>query len=130
YLSVGVPIEWIGRRGALKWDLTATVGASNSYEKDSPYYPNGLPAAPNLPSAQSLPVFTGSSTRGLGFSYGFSGAVEYRFNPHLAAGLRFDVDHSHDYAPSSGMIYVRYSFDARKPDTRLSPRPVSLYSSY
>jgi tetratricopeptide (TPR) repeat protein len=132
YLSVGLPIEWVGRRGGLKWDLTATVGASNSYEKDSPYYPDGLPVASNSPSAQSLAnnFYSGGSTRGLSFSYGLSGVVEYRFNPHLAAGLRFDIDHAHDYAPSSGMVYLRYSFDARKPDTSLSPRPVSLYSSY
>jgi len=130
YLSVAVPVEWAGRRGGLKWDLTATVGASNSYERDSPYYPNGLPVAANVLSAQDLPVYTHSSTRGLGFSYGLSGAVEYRFNPHLAAGLRVDIDHSRDYAPSSGMVYMRYSFDARQPDTSFSPKPVSLYSSY
>ncbi|PTB17833.1 cellulose biosynthesis protein [Trinickia symbiotica] len=132
YLSVGMPIEWNGRRGALTWDLTATVGASNSYERDSAFYPDGLPAAPNLPSAQAAAnnVFAGSSTRGLSFSYGLSGVVQYRFNPHWVAGLRIDIDHAHDYAPSSGMVYVRYSFDARKPDTSLSPKSVSLYSSY
>lgn len=129
YLSLGVPIEWNGRRGALTWDLTATVGVSHSYEKDSPYYPNGLPAGvPQPPAGQSL-VYTGGSG-GIGFSYGVSGVVQYRFNPRWVAGLRVDIDHSHDYAPSSGMVYVRYSFDARKPDTSLSPKPVSLYSSY
>ncbi|MGN6233188.1 MAG: cellulose synthase subunit BcsC-related outer membrane protein [Trinickia sp.] len=131
YLSLGVPIEWIGRRGGLKWDLTATVGASNSYEKDAPFYPVGVPIAPDQLSAQGAGlVHTGSSTNGLGFSYGFRGIVEYRFNPHLVAGLSVNIDHAHDYAPSSGMVYMRYSFDARKPDTSLSPRPVSLYSSY
>ncbi|HTH77271.1 MAG TPA: cellulose synthase subunit BcsC-related outer membrane protein, partial [Trinickia sp.] len=129
YMSLGVPIEWNGRRGPLTWDLTATVGVSHSYEKDSPYYPNGLPAGvPQPPAGQSL-VYTGGSG-GIGFSYGLSGVVQYRFNPRLVAGLRVDIDHAHDYAPSSGMVYVRYSFDARKPDTSLSPKPVSLYSSY
>jgi hypothetical protein len=75
-------------------------------------------------------VYSGGSTAGLSLSYGISGVVQYRFNPRLVAGLRFDIDHAHDYAPSSGMIYVRYSFDARKPDTSLSPRPVGLYSDY
>nr|WP_242539024.1 cellulose synthase subunit BcsC-related outer membrane protein [Trinickia acidisoli] len=131
YLSLGVPIEWNGRRGGFKWDVTTTVGVSNSYEKDSPYYPDGLPSVAQLSSAQNLGslVYTGGSS-GLGFSYGVSGVLEYRFNPRLVAGLRVDIDHAHDYAPSSGMIYVRYSFDARKPDTSLSPNPVSLYSSY
>jgi cellulose synthase operon protein C len=128
---LGVPLEWYGRRGALTWDLTATVGASYAYEKDSPFYPNGLPGGPNLPTGQNPGnnVYPGGSS-GIGFSYGLTGAVEYRFNPHFLAGLRVDIDHAHDYAPSSGMVYVRYSFDARKLETSLSPRPVSLYSSY
>ena len=37
--SLGVPIEWAGRHDALSWDLTVTGGISNSYEKDSLYYP-------------------------------------------------------------------------------------------
>ncbi|HWX10696.1 MAG TPA: hypothetical protein VNZ04_01675 [Trinickia sp.] len=45
-------------------------------------------------------------------------------------GTRVEIDHSHDYAPSSAMVYVRYSFDARKEDNSFSPTPVRLYSSY
>ncbi|MFM0665465.1 cellulose synthase subunit BcsC-related outer membrane protein [Paraburkholderia sediminicola] len=143
YLSVGVPIEWAGRRDALNWDLTATVGVSNSYEKDSPYYPNGLPAlnsaSPALNSlwntAASAPGFsnlvnTASSTRGVAFSYGLSGIVQYRFNRYLVAGAQLSIDRSHDYAPSSALLYMRYTFDGRKQDNSLSPRPVRLYSSF
>jgi cellulose synthase operon protein C len=130
YLSLGVPVEWNGRRGGLTWDLTATVGMSNSYEKDSPYYPDGLPGAAQLPPGQNPNLVYSGGSSGIGFSYGLTGVLQYRFNSRLVAGVRFDIDHAHDYAPSSGMIYVRYSFDARKPDTSLSPKPVSLYSSY
>ncbi|MGY6164120.1 cellulose synthase subunit BcsC-related outer membrane protein [Paraburkholderia strydomiana] len=129
YLSLGLPVEWQGRRGGLRWDFTATVGVSNSYERSSPYYPNGLPVAATLdPSGNG--VNPASSTRGVSFLYGLTGTVEHRFNPHLVAGLRFDVDRSHDYAPSSAMVYVRYNLDARKPDRSLSPAPTRLYSSY
>jgi hypothetical protein len=130
YLSLGVPVEWNGRRGGLTWDLTATVGMSNSYEKDSPYYPDGLPGAAQLPPGQNPNLVYSGGSSGIGFSYGLTGVLQYRFNSRFVAGVRFDIDHAHDYAPSSGMIYVRYSFDARKPDTSLSPKPVSLYSSY
>ncbi|WP_429326087.1 cellulose synthase subunit BcsC-related outer membrane protein [Paraburkholderia sp. GAS348] len=143
YLSLGVPIEWAGRRDALNWDLTANVGVSNSYEKDSPYYPNGLPAlnsaSPALNrlwnTASSAPGFsnlvnTASSTRGVAFSYGLSGIVQYRFNPYLVAGAQLSIDRSHDYAPSSALLYMRYTFDGRKQDNSLSPRPVRLYSSF
>jgi tetratricopeptide (TPR) repeat protein len=130
YLSVGVPIEWAGRRDRLNWDVTATVGVSNSYEKRSPYYPNGLPgvlaAAPGLDTL----VNSASSTRGVSFSYGIAGIVQYRFNQHLLAGAQLSIDRSHDYAPSSALVYLRYTFDARKRDNSLSPRPVRLYSSY
>ncbi len=131
YLSLGVPLEWSGRRGGLNWDLTTTVGISSSYERNSPYYPDGLPSGVAAVSAQSLSslVYTGGSS-GIGFSYGVSGIVQYRFNPRFVAGARFEIDHSNDYAPSSGMVYVRYSFDARKEDNSFSPTPVRLYSSY
>ncbi|CAG4890854.1 Cellulose synthase operon protein C [Paraburkholderia saeva] len=132
YLSIGVPVEWAGRRDRLTWDLTATVGVSNAYEKDSPYFPNGVPTVANPATAQQMAgnVFAGSSTRGVSFSYGVAGIVQYRFNPKLVAGARINIDRSHDYAPSSAMVYVRYAFDGRKPDTDITPTPVRLYSSY
>ncbi|SEI71075.1 cellulose synthase subunit BcsC-related outer membrane protein [Paraburkholderia diazotrophica] len=134
YLSLGVPLEWEGRHDALTWDITATVGLSNAYEKDSPYYPNGLPSFygpgfPPLASGSNL-VYGGSSTQGVSFSYGISAIAQYRVNAHLVAGVRVEIDHAHDYAPSAGMVYVRYSFDARKKDRSLSPTPVRLYSSF
>jgi cellulose synthase operon protein C len=130
YLSLGVPIKWAGRHDALNWDLTATVGVSNSYEKNSPYYPNGLPAALAVPPGSENPVNPASSTRGVAFSYGLAGIVQYRFNRHLLAGAQLSIDRSHDYAPSSALVYLRYTFDARKQDNSLSPRPVRLYSSF
>lgn len=97
YLSLGVPLEWLGRRGALKWDLSATVGVSNSYERNSPYYPNGLPAGLGAaPGLESL-VNAGSSTRGVVFSYGLAGVVEYRVDPHLVLGGQLSIDRSHAF---------------------------------
>ncbi|KVN56307.1 cellulose synthase subunit BcsC-related outer membrane protein [Burkholderia stagnalis] len=133
YLSLGVPIEWAGRRDALSWDLTVTTGVSNSYERDSPYFPVGLPAGANARSADELArlVYGGSSTRGVSFSYGVNGIVEYRMNPHLSIGAQLRIDRSHDYAPSSGLLYLRYAFDAREPRTGLvTPTPVRLYLDY
>ncbi|CAD6507633.1 Beta-barrel assembly-enhancing protease [Paraburkholderia metrosideri] len=130
YLSLGVPIEWAGRHDDLNWDLTATVGVSNSYEKNAPYFPNGLPSVLTAPSASDSGVNAGSSTRGVAFSYGLAGIVQYRFSPHLLAGAQLSIDRSHDYAPSSALVYLRYTIDARKQDNSLSPRPVRLYSSF
>jgi cellulose synthase operon protein C len=131
YTSIGIPLEWSGRRGGFSWDLTTTVGVSTAYERNSPFYPNGLPSGVNAVSAQTLSslVYPGGWS-GAGFSYGVSGVVQYRFNPRLVAGVRLQIDRSHDYAPSSGMVYARYSFDARKEDESLSPTPARLYSSY
>ncbi|SAL19686.1 cellulose synthase subunit BcsC-related outer membrane protein [Caballeronia concitans] len=131
YLSLGVPLEFMGKRNGFMWDVTATAGVSNAYEKDSPYFPNGLPAVAGLSAADlSQLKFSGSSTRGVSFSYGLAATVEYRMSPQLAVGARVSIDHSHDYAPSSGMVYARFAFSARKDDYRISPQPVRLYSSY
>ncbi|WP_241018136.1 cellulose synthase subunit BcsC-related outer membrane protein, partial [Burkholderia sp. Ac-20349] len=129
YLSLGVPIEWAGRHDALSWDLTVTGGISNSYEKDSLYYPTFS----NLRAEQVAAglVYAGSSTRGVSFSYGINGIVEYRVNPHLSVGAQLNVDRSHDYAPSSALVYLRYAFDARAQRSWLvTPTPVRLYSDY
>ncbi|HDR9029245.1 cellulose synthase subunit BcsC-related outer membrane protein [Burkholderia vietnamiensis] len=129
YLSLGVPIEWAGRRDALSWDLTVTAGISNSYEKDSLFYPT----LTDQRAAQQRAgfVYTGSSTQGVAFSYGVNGIVEYRVNPHLSAGAQLHIDRSHAYAPSSALVYVRYAFDARAPRSWLvTPTPVRLYSDY
>ncbi|MFM0048155.1 cellulose synthase subunit BcsC-related outer membrane protein [Caballeronia grimmiae] len=127
YLALGVPVEWTGRRNAFTWDVEAVVGMSWTYERDSPYFPVGLPASANVQGGGNN-VFKGGS--GGGFSYAFRGVLEYRFNPKLVAGVRLSIEHSHDYMPSAGMVYVRYDFDARKRDTSMQTRPVRLYSSY
>ncbi|WP_175751182.1 cellulose synthase subunit BcsC-related outer membrane protein [Burkholderia anthina] len=129
YLSLGVPIEWAGRRDALSWDLTVTAGISNSYEKDSLFYPTFADQRAAQEAAGL--VYAGSSTRGVSFSYGVNGIVEYRVNPHLSVGAQLHVDRSHDYAPSSALVYLRYAFDARAERNWLvTPTPVQLYSDY
>ncbi|MPV56113.1 cellulose biosynthesis protein [Burkholderia sp. HI2761] len=129
YLSLGVPIEWAGRHDALSWDLTVTGGISNSYEKDSLFYPTFSDRRAAQVAAGF--VYAGSSTRGVSFSYGVNGIVEYRVNPHLSVGAQLHIDRSHDYAPSSALVYLRYAFDARAPRSWLvTPTPVRLYSDY
>ncbi|WP_175872932.1 cellulose synthase subunit BcsC-related outer membrane protein [Burkholderia sp. BCC0397] len=129
YLSLGVPIEWAGRHDGLSWDLTVTGGISNSYEKDSLYYPTF--SAQRAAQVAAGFVYAGSSTHGVSFSYGVNGIVEYRVNPHLSVGAQLHIDRSHDYAPSSALVYLRYAFDARAPRSWLvTPTPVRLYSDY
>ncbi|RQV54807.1 Tetratricopeptide repeat-containing protein [Burkholderia orbicola] len=129
YLSLGVPIEWAGRHDALSWDLTVTGGISNSYEKDSLYYPTLSGQRAEQVAAGF--VYAGSSTRGVSFSYGVNGIAEYRVNPHLSVGAQLHIDRSHDYAPSSALVYLRYAFDARASRSWLvTPTPVRLYSDY
>jgi Tfp pilus assembly protein PilF len=127
YLSLGVPLEWTGRRNAVTWDIETVVGMSWTYERDSAYFPIGLPASANLQDTGPN-VFTGGI--GGGFSYAVHGSLEYRLNPRLAVGVRIDIEHSHDYAPSAALLYFRYAFAAKRSDDSLSPRPVRLYSGY
>ncbi|MET5021034.1 cellulose synthase subunit BcsC-related outer membrane protein, partial [Burkholderia pseudomallei] len=79
-----------------------------SYERDSPYFPNGVPGSTLVTSSPALgyPVFSRGSTSGVSFWYGFAGVAEYLVNGRLAVGARFDIDHAQDYAPSAGLLYV------------------------
>ena len=132
YLSLGVPLDWAGRRGPWSWQLQGLLGWSNTYEKDMPYYPTRpdlqASAVARLASNQlAPPVYAGGS--GGGLSYAFGGAVEYDFSPYLVAGLRFQIDRSRNYAPNRAMAYLRYYF-SRQEGRAFPPTPVRPYSAY
>ena len=52
------------------------------------------------------------------------------FAPQWIAGLRVQIDRSHDYAPNRAVAYLRYFFDRQKGQVALSPTPVRPYSAY
>lgn len=125
YLSLSVPLQWTGRRGAWSWRLDGSAGWSDTYEKAMPYYPT----RPDLQArAGGDAVYAGGS--GGGFSYTAAATVEYRMAPHWIAGLSLQVDRSRDYAPNRAFAYLRYMFERQRGPVPFPPEPVQPYSAY
>ncbi|KAA6128027.1 cellulose synthase subunit BcsC-related outer membrane protein [Cupriavidus cauae] len=124
YLSLAVPLEWTGRRGAWSWRLGGSAGWSDTYEKDMPYYPT----RPDLQRMAGDRTFRGGN--GGGFSYTALAAVEYRFAPKWVAGMALQIDRSRDYAPNRAIAYLRYHFEPQRGPVPFPPEPVRPYSSY
>ena len=131
YFSLSVPVEWTGRTGQLSYKLDGSLGIQAFRENSSAYFPNntalqsawesaaaaanataGSPAGVNWKSS-----YPGQSKTGLGFRVG--GAAEYRLAPKWVVGGRLALDNASDYFQTSGLLYLRYNFDA-------STRPVNF----
>lgn len=132
YVSVSLPLEWSGRRGALSWLARGSVSVSRSGSGDSDYFPQSALlqslARARLAGDGSVPVYAGSSSSGFGRS--FRGAVEYQMTPHLALGAQLELDRSAYYAPTNVMVYGRYRFEPGAAALDNRPRPVQTYSSF
>ena len=74
---------------------------------------------------------TRAARRGVSFSYGINGIVEYRVNPHLSVGAQLKVDRRTTTRRVLALVYLRYAPDARAQRSWLvTPTPVRLYSDY
>ena len=132
YVSVALPLEWSGRRGALTWLARGSVSVSRSSSGESDYFPQSALlqslARARLAADGGVPVYAGSS--GSGFGRSFRGALEYQVTPHLALGAQLELDRSAYYAPTNFMVYGRYRFEPGNAPLDNRPRPVQTYSSF
>ncbi len=127
YLSLGVPLDWVARYDKASWELDTSVGLSHTYEADSPFFPTD-PALQAASLANSVNNTNTGSTGG-GISYSVSAIFQYLFTRHLTAGFSVSIDRSHDYAPTTAMAYLRYTFNPGR-GTVAFPRAVTPYSDY
>lgn len=128
YLSLAVPLEWTGRRGALSWRVGGSAGWSDTREKDMPFYPTRPGLNADASNNGIVPIYRGGD--GGGFSYTALAAVEYRFAPKWVAGMALQIDRSRDYAPNRAIAYLRYHFEPQRGPVPFPPQPVRPYSSY
>lgn len=132
YVSMALPVEWSGRRGALTWLARGSISVARSSSGDSDYFPQSALlqslARARLAANGEIPVYAGSSGSGLGRS--FQGALEYQMTPHLALGAQLELDRSAYYAPTNFMVYGRYHFEPAMAPLDNRPRPVRPYSSF
>lgn len=65
-----------------------------------------------------------------GFGYTLNTVIERRINKHVVLGAGLDLQHSKDYAPSRGMLYLRYTFEPWQGSMPLGPEPMLPYADF
>ncbi len=112
YLSLGVPWELTGRRGALSYQMGGDFSLQKFSQDRVAYFPND-PAFQNawtLKAGTTYPAYyEAESSSGLG--YNLYGAFEYPFTPRLIFGGRLAFENSRNYAQQTGTVFLRYAFD-------------------
>ena len=128
YLSLALPVEWSGRKGAWTWLVRGAVSVSRSSSADSDFFPGNPTLQGQARNAGEQPVYLGS--RSTGFGRSLRGAMEYDLSRQLTLGAQLDLDRSAYYAPTSLLLYARYRFDPVLVLPENRPRPVQTYSSF
>jgi thioredoxin-like negative regulator of GroEL len=122
YASLGLSLSVDFDRGPWSAQLRATPSRSWSREDASPRFP----LDPALQSAAANPHTAPAS--GGGLSGSLHAALLYRLAPAWAAGGWLDIDRSAYYAPTTAMLYLRWSFAGSiSPAVPAAPLPVSRY---
>lgn len=128
YLSLALPLEWSGRKGALTWLVRGAVSFSRSSSSASDFFPGNPALQVQASELGRQPVYLGS--RSTGFGRSLRSAVEYDLSRQLTLGAQLDIDRSAYYAPTSVLFYARYRFDPVLAPAENRPRPVQTYSSF
>ena len=126
YVSVGVPLEVQGRRGALSYDLRAVPAWSLTYVQTAPYYPTDAA----LQAQAGNPVYTSGTGSGGGPSGSIRADIEYRSTAHWSVGAWLNIDRSAYYAPNQLMVYLRYWLEPQSGAPAFPPHPVLPISQF
>ncbi len=125
YLSISVPVNWVGYNGPLSYRLAGSVGIHSFSEDDADYYPNDRAMQQALELAASADPGIAARYRGnsdLDFNYGFDATLEYSLSRQLSVGARIALAKAQDYNEFSGLLYA--TFWTRPQPTRTAPVPV------
>jgi hypothetical protein len=117
FVTVGVPIDWAERAGALSWRVQAYVGMQRFHTAASPFFPDddALQAA-----AAALGTAVYASDRVSGMGYNLSAVSEYAVSPQLSVGGYVFADNATDFRQVGGGFYLRLDPESRGPtDFRL-----------
>ena len=135
YFSFGIPMDVAGRKGRFSYQLGGDIGMRYVRQDQAPYFPTNAAMQASwenqvklLPSLATYNAFyEAQSSTGLG--YNLAGSFEYLLTPKFAFGARLAFDNSHNFTQQTGMIYLRYAFDALPQPVQFPPRtlrPLSL----
>lgn len=137
YYSIGVPLNYAWRNGNWSVALESSVSWSKTKTNGSDLYPLNNSAAEltevlnqagnTIVSDPSLSKDGGSSS---GIGYRLQALAERRLTDNLVLGGGLLYQHSEGYAPSRGMLYLRYTFDIWQGNLPLPVQPLVPYSDF
>ena len=121
YTSVGVPVSYAWRNYDWSLLLEGSVGWSQAHINHTVLAQFDVRS--NIDAMNDA-----SDSSGLG--YRLRGLFERRLSDHWVLGGGFDWQHSDDYAPSHGMLYLRYLFEPWRGNLALPVTPLEPYSEW
>ncbi len=136
YFSIALPLELAGKSGRVAYRVDGSVGIQSFRENSAAYFPGDATQQANwetVATANSVAAPSGVTWRsyypsqsktGLGFRLG--GEAEYQFAPQWAVGGRVAIDNASDFTQTSGMVYMRYSFDPVYATTKFPPKVLKV----
>lgn len=132
YSSVGVPVSYAWRNYDWSVLLEGSVSWSKAHSASSRLYPDThinrkVLAQYGLDS--NIDAMTAASDSS-GVGYRVRGLFERRLSDQWVLGGGFDWQHSDDYAPSHGMLYLRYLFEPWRGNLALPVTPLEPYSEW
>jgi len=132
YASVGVPVSYAWRNYDWSLLLEGSVSWSQAHSGSSRLYPdahiNHKVLAQYDVGSNIDAMSEASDSSGLG--YRLRGLFERRLSDRWVLGGGFDWQHSDDYAPSHGMLYLRYLFEPWRGNLALPVTPLEPYSEW
>ncbi|MHB2048674.1 cellulose synthase complex outer membrane protein BcsC [Pseudomonas hunanensis] len=132
YSSVGVPVSYAWRNYDWSLLLEGSVSWSQAHSGSSRLYPdahiNRKILAQYSVDSNLNAMTEASDSSGLG--YRLRGLFERRLSDQWVLGGGFDWQHSDDYAPSHGMLYLRYLFEPWRGNLALPVTPLEPYSEW
>lgn len=132
YSSVGVPVTYAWRNYDWSVLLEGSASWSQAHSGRSRLYPdahvNRKVLAQYADGSNIDAMIDASDSSGLG--YRLRGLFERRLSDQWVLGGGFDWQHSDDYAPSHGMLYLRYLFEPWRGNLALPVTPLEPYSEW
>ncbi|MNO39533.1 Cellulose synthase operon protein C precursor [compost metagenome] len=135
YYSVSVPLNYAWRNADWSVALESSLGWSFSKSSASDLYPlDDSPAKVDSLLEQFSrelvddPSLRSNSSSSSDIGIRLQGLVERRLSDNLVLGGGIVWQHSEDYAPSRGLIYLRYTFDPWQGNLPLPVQPISPYA--
>ncbi len=125
YLSISVPVTWVGYNGPLSYQLGGSVGIHSFGEDDADYFPNNRDMQAQLEIIATSQPDIAARYRGvsdLDFNYGLNGNLEYGMSSRLSVGVKMAIAKAKDYKELSGLLYV--SFWTQPQRHRTAPAPI------